>query len=41
MNKLKEQTEAVINISESNGGESIIRIEGSKAGVEKAKQVSF
>lgn len=37
VNRLKEQTDAVINITESNGN-NIIRIEGNKAGVDQAKR---
>ena len=40
VNRLKEQTDAVINITESNGN-NIIRIEGSKTGVDQAKRVSL
>jgi hypothetical protein len=42
VNKLKQETDVMINIPDSNSdhGNTIIRIEGSKEGVQKAKKVS-
>ena len=37
INKIKAETEVTINIPDSDSGVTIIRIEGNKAGVEKAK----
>ncbi len=40
MNKIKQETDVMINIPETNHGTTSIRIEGSKDGVQKAKNVS-
>ena len=41
MNKLKQETEVMINIPDSDKAPSnVIRIEGNKDGVKKAKEVS-
>jgi hypothetical protein len=40
VNRMKDERGVVINIAE-NDGNNVIRIEGNKAGVERAKQVLF
>ncbi len=40
VNKIKQETDVMINIPETNHGTTSIRIEGSKDGVQKAKNVS-
>ena len=41
VNKIKQETDVVINIPDSEHGINVIRIEGNKAGVAKAKKVSL
>ena len=38
INKIKSETDVTINIPDSESGVTVIRIEGNKAGVEKAKK---
>lgn len=40
VNKLKQETDVMINIPDSDHGTTTIRIEGNKEGVMKAKKVS-
>jgi hypothetical protein len=39
VNKLKQETDVVINIPDNDKGSTTIRIEGHKEGVKKAKEV--
>ncbi len=39
MNKLKQETDVIINIPDNDKGSTTIRIEGNKEGVKKAKEV--
>lgn len=41
VNRVKNDTGVIINISESDNNSNIIRIEGRKDGVELAKSVSY
>ena len=41
MNKIKQETDVMINIPDTDHGQTSIRIEGNKAGVAKAKKVKF
>ena len=41
VNKLKQETDVVINIPDNDKGSTEIRIEGNKEGVKKAKEVGF
>ena len=41
VNKLKQETDVVINIPDNDKGSTTIRIEGNKEGVKKAKEVSL
>ncbi len=41
VNKIKQETDVMINIPDSDQGTTIIRIEGSRDGVQRAKKVSF
>jgi hypothetical protein len=41
VNKLKQETDVVINIPDNDKGSTTIRIEGNKEGVKKAKEVKF
>jgi hypothetical protein len=39
VNKLKQETDVIINIPDNDKGSTTIRIEGNKEGVKKAKEV--
>ena len=41
VNKLKQETDVIINIPDNDKGSTTIRIEGNKEGVKKAKEVSY
>ena len=41
MNKLKQEADVMINIPDDKAASNVIRIEGNKEGVKKAKVVSF
>jgi len=40
VNKIKQETDVMINIPDNDQGVTSIRIEGSKTGVDKAKKAS-